>query len=143
MNIFEWDEQTPVTANNLNEMQNILNDNISEEVLDVYSTTEQRIGTWTNGKPLYRKVITGTKVSGTELAITVDNNLDEIVMTYGGRLIRTDLNRGYAIPVYESSNVYVRVELKQDTKQIAIVSSTGQYSNGNVSIVVCYTKTTD
>lgn len=111
--------------------------------LNTFSTTEQRIGTWTNGKPIYRKVITGTKVSGTELAITVDNNLDEIVMTYGGRLIRTDLNRGYAIPMYESSNVYVRVELRQDTKQIAIVSSAGQYSNGNVSIVVCYTKTTD
>lgn len=29
MNIFEWDEQIPVTANNLNEMQNILNANMS------------------------------------------------------------------------------------------------------------------
>lgn len=28
MNIFEWNENIPVTANNLNEMQNILNDNI-------------------------------------------------------------------------------------------------------------------
>lgn len=55
MDIFEWDESIPVTANNLNEMQNIINNNISQEVLDVYSTSEQRIGTWV-GKPLYRKL---------------------------------------------------------------------------------------
>lgn len=30
MEIFEWTEQTPVTANNLNEMQNILNNNIEQ-----------------------------------------------------------------------------------------------------------------
>lgn len=29
MDIFEWTEEIPVTANNLNEMQNILNDNVS------------------------------------------------------------------------------------------------------------------
>lgn len=32
MDIFEWDENTPVTANNLNEMQNTLNDNITNQI---------------------------------------------------------------------------------------------------------------
>lgn len=32
MDIFEWDENTPVTANNLNEMQNQLNDNIVNSI---------------------------------------------------------------------------------------------------------------
>ena len=31
MDIFEWTEETPVTANNLNEMQNTINDNITAE----------------------------------------------------------------------------------------------------------------
>ena len=31
MDIFEWEEDIPVTANNLNEMQNILNNNIIEK----------------------------------------------------------------------------------------------------------------
>lgn len=31
MDIFEWSENIPVTANNLNEMQNIINDNIEDE----------------------------------------------------------------------------------------------------------------
>ena len=37
MNIFEWDEQTPVTANNMNEMQNILNDNIKNQYTTIYN----------------------------------------------------------------------------------------------------------
>lgn len=35
MEIFEWTEQTPVTANNLNEMQNILNDNLNKKLSQV------------------------------------------------------------------------------------------------------------
>lgn len=31
MDIFEWSENIPVTANNLNEMQNIINNNIKDE----------------------------------------------------------------------------------------------------------------
>lgn len=45
MNIFEWDEQTPVTANNMNEMQNILNDN----VINNYQTKGKIL--WTNPNP--------------------------------------------------------------------------------------------
>lgn len=43
MEIFEWDENIPVTANNLNEMQNTINDNITE------STTPTVL--WTNPSP--------------------------------------------------------------------------------------------
>ena len=43
---------TPVNATNLN----LLQTNI-ENTLNTYSTTETRIGTWINNKPVYRKVI--------------------------------------------------------------------------------------
>jgi len=43
MNIFEWDENIPVTAGNLNEMQNTINNNITE------STTPTVL--WTNPNP--------------------------------------------------------------------------------------------
>ena len=43
MTIFEWDENIPVTAGNLNEMQNTINDNITE------STTPTVL--WTNPNP--------------------------------------------------------------------------------------------
>ena len=37
MDIFEWNENIPVTANNLNEMQNKLNDNIKKQYTIIYS----------------------------------------------------------------------------------------------------------
>ena len=43
MTIFEWDENIPVTADNLNEMQNKINNNITE------STTPTVL--WTNPNP--------------------------------------------------------------------------------------------
>lgn len=43
MEIFEWNENIPVTAGNLNEMQNTINDNITE------STTPTVL--WTNPNP--------------------------------------------------------------------------------------------
>ena len=43
MNIFEWNENIPVTAGNLNEMQNTINNNITE------STTPTVL--WTNPNP--------------------------------------------------------------------------------------------
>ena len=33
---------------------------------EIYSTTETKIGTWINGKPIYRKVFTGLNYGGTE-----------------------------------------------------------------------------
>lgn len=54
MEIFEWTEQTPVTANNLNEMQNIINNNI--ETADVYGNN-------------YVKMIDGTLICWGTVAV--------------------------------------------------------------------------
>ena len=79
MNIFEWNEQIPVTANNLNEMQNIINGNIG----DYYSTSEMIVGKWIDGKPIYRKVITTNSLvpSGSNYLNVPHgiNNLDKVV----------------------------------------------------------------
>ena len=45
MDIFEWSENIPVTANNLNEMQNILNDNM----INNFQSNGKII--WTNPNP--------------------------------------------------------------------------------------------
>lgn len=53
MNTFEWNENIPVTANNLNEMQNIINGNI----VDKYSTEETITNKiWIDNKPIYKIV---------------------------------------------------------------------------------------
>ena len=65
---------------------------VFEEFIDVektknninYSTEEQVIGTWIDGKPIYRKVFTGT--SNTQTNATIHNyteNVDTVVHAYG------------------------------------------------------------
>lgn len=61
MNIFEWAEDVAVTANNLNEMQNIINGNITTKISEL---TNVQVGTnyikignigvcWGQGNPTY------------------------------------------------------------------------------------------
>lgn len=105
--------------------------------VDNYSTTEKIIGTWTNGKPLYRRVLTGTKVSGTDLSLSVGSNLDKATKIVG------IMKNRYVMPFYESSTVYVRIEFYDNDGIIKIKSGTSSYSNGDVIVIVEYTKTTD
>lgn len=53
--------------------------------LNTYSTTEQRIGTWINNKPIYRKVFTFTTPSGNvDYIINTGVSMDTIIKVYGG-----------------------------------------------------------
>lgn len=127
MEIFEWTEQTPVTANNLNEMQNILNDKFN------YTQEEQRIGTWIDGKPLYRKVITGTTIDGDKDIDLTNLNIYETINVSGFCGNEKPVNfyyGGYSISTrFSGSHLY-------------LFAST-PYANLNYRIILEYTKTTD
>lgn len=99
-------EMTEATQINDNDLLMIVQNEKSKKVKlstikkQEYSTEEQVVGTWIDGKPLYRKVVTGTTknvVSGeidTKIGITnVDTvisysaNVDGWIITYLTRLI--------------------------------------------------------
>lgn len=124
MDIFEWSENIPVTANNLNEMQNIINNNISEEVLDVYSTSEQIIGTWIDGRPVYRVTVETTtpSTSGSWKEIYTGHNVNNITK-YGGYYVRSSLkfaiplntnDRNFWFSVNSSNNIQMAVDSSSD-----------------------------
>ena len=53
-----------ITADDINEIKNVVNDN--DDIVTnatTYSTTETVVGTWIDGKPIYRKVINSTKAN--------------------------------------------------------------------------------
>ena len=54
---------------------------------DVYSFDEVEIGTWVNGKPIYRKVIPGTLAKDSGSGITFANvselKVDRVINLYG------------------------------------------------------------
>lgn len=145
MEIFEWTEQTPVTANNLNEMQNILNDKFN------YTQEEQRIGTWIDGKPIYRKVIKVTSIDNSsnnyDVAISI-SNLNEIVNI--GGTIKTSNNAYKPVTVIYTDNSNA-ISSHYSFSVYAITNSYISLSYGNwwktifdkAYIILEYTKTTD
>lgn len=112
--------------------------------MNKYSTDEQVIGTWTNGKPLYRKIISvnfGTVVQGTETTVEVNLKNVDFVLVDKYWLDRTTvapaINQGYAgdglylgYTSIGSNEMTLRFRSKQDWA-----------SNTTVYAIIEYTKT--
>ncbi len=101
-----------------------------------YSTEEQVVGTWIDGKPLYRRVF---EISSSERASFEDNLVQNIdmgmllggyILTGGGTKHSVELNGSYRISVKLGNNMY----FVSDATNVKIVK---------YSIIVIYTKTTD
>lgn len=114
------------------------NNQILKDYLDkrtVYSNEEQKIGKWTNGKTLYRKIVTGT-VPKSEYYPTVATgitNLDKVVFI--SLIIAYGDNRQYF-----SSVRYTYYLSKENENQITIVAPDVE---GDATFTIYYTKTTD
>lgn len=122
------DTTTPLTADNLNEIQKA----------NIYSTDEIEIGEWL-GKPLYRKVYTGIATGGNQVisagitTFNIVNVFGYVVNASGTTLPIGHFNNGYGSIVYKTANS-VGGDL--------ILSSTSDII-GDFSIIIEYTKTTD
>lgn len=99
-----------------------------------YSTNETKVGTWIDGKPIYRKVVSGqvsTANTWTTIATISDiNTLIDVKGTVGGYL---------PIPVYISSSYNVAVQKYNNEIQVR----TNGYTDSDVVLAIEYTKTTD
>ena len=158
---FENDDYVMIVQNNKNKKitrQNIL-ENIEDDISDLnalsienstkinnlstYSTNEQVIGIWIDGKPIYRKVYQGTTSSTDGGNATISSgitNLDTIIRMEG--YIKNDalwwsINADFQSPNYYSSCHYTYNDNLINIKVGArLVSSP-------VFVILEYTKTTD
>jgi hypothetical protein len=107
-----------------------------------YSTTEEVVGTWINGKPLYRRVINiaSPQTSNADYDI-VANNMDKCVRIYG-YAYSSDYGT-HPIPQTDSASSFSVVFIKNDNKTLRGRFSLGGNPPNNVYVVVEYTKTTD
>ena len=107
----------------------------------IYSTTEQAIGTWIDGKPIYRKVFslnkkvsegadisTGCKLDNVDILISLSMYADDF---WGNRWV-SDINSGN--PIYLAQNNYINVGAYSGSRDF--------YYNIHM-IIAEYTKTTD
>ena len=109
-----------------------------ELVLD-YSTTEQIIGTWIDGKPIYRRTFVGNTGTSAQTVITSAYNNDTIrvVNAYGS--IRTS-SGGTNIGSYVNGNYYSGLFIHSNELQLYFGSS---LKSGTYMITIEFTKTTD
>lgn len=158
MDIFEWEDGTiverpyveingtkhyvqdgtinggiPATANNLNEMQNIINGNI----LDIYSTEETKTNkVWIDNKPIYRKifVLNSLPNNSTEIIDISNLNIQSVISITGYT------NTGLIFNGTRGS-VNPQIDLFADISQNKIELTTHQdRSNLSGHIILEYTK---
>ena len=150
--------KTPVNADNLNKMDEgianidtkinakqdkltagtgieITGENIINNLNENYSTEEQVIGKWIDGKPLYRKTIE-TIVNNQYQAVSLDFSIDKLKKVEGG------LDKGdQIIPFgFDADTNYCRVFIQKGNKTLYCMNSWGR---GTLYITLEYTKTTD
>lgn len=115
-----------------------------------YSTTEQKIGTWIDGKPLYEKTI--HKVNDVAFAdgLLIDTGISnaDIIFIYEAHFLDYGQNVFATLPYFQSpSNLqdYLSVGIDTSTNKIKVASNTSYSVNNNryLDVVIRYTKTTD
>ena len=104
-----------------------------------YSTTEQRVGTWINGKPIYRKVVQRVPFASSINQVQIGvNTIEEVVNMYGS-LNNRPINYRYT----DSTAYYIMCYVDTINSNKVFVTSCYSGYAGYANIVIEYTKTTD
>lgn len=115
---------------------------------NVYSTTEQVVGTWTDGKPLYRKVISVgqanviTGNSYTDLNIPTTNSIRKVEYN----LYNTSNFINLCANSYEGSSsqwIYTQLGVVNDSYVIYFKTNRSLSNMYTLEVILEYTKTTD
>ena len=114
------------------------------EVVDEneYSTAEQRIGTWIDGKPLYRKVV--SQIGFSNGITSVEHNISNVDMIWIENAFMTAYGQTQMLPLYlyNSATETDPVSAKVDKTNFQIITNSG-WGNWTVYAILHYTKTTD
>lgn len=119
-------------------IKNIHNRIINLEKSNVYSTEETVIGKWIDGKPIYRKVFTGTTATfSTYASETLISFYTEKIINAYGYIIDSSNNIEHLVP---SSTSKV---LRRNESLIRLDTTLTELASQPYTLIVEYTKTTD
>lgn len=115
---------------------------IMDEAKDIYSTEEVKTNkVWIDGKPIYRKVMTGTFSTSTSTQSVAHNILSlGDVITLRGIYTNANNNQVGSIPMYYSNDLITTLRI--DSSYIHLSHTTSLHSSP-YKIILEYTKTTD
>lgn len=108
---------------------------------DIYSMEETRIGTWTDGRPLYRKVFKFTSPGSTNSSaiLVLPDEIDSLVNSYGS----IENTYGYKISLTMNKNVILYYNTSTSPKELHFFVQDSSILSTPVILVAEYTKTTD
>ena len=112
--------------------------------LETYSTEEQRIGTWIDGKPLYRQVYNvRTPATVSTSTVTVAKYPTTCQFTKINVLIFQEESMAYTVlpAIFGTSNFYGGIFLQNG--DLRLMAGHKNYANQPVIVIMEYTKTTD
>lgn len=100
-----------------------------------YSTTEQVVGTWIDGKPLYQKTLTGTTGNiNVVKSLGTITNIDKLVHVIG---VVTRSSGQQDVLCDDKSAIAVA------SSSLNVIVTTNVLTNCNCHVIALYTKTTD
>ena len=107
-----------------------------------YSTEERVIGTWIDGKPIYRKVfeVTSPSAGGTSVTIVTGALANAYMVGLRCVLHRSNPKGDFEAGSVNATTEYIKVWVKDNDIRMAV---SDDFINSPASIVVEYTKTTD
>lgn len=113
-----------------------------KEPEEIYSLEETKIGTWVDGKPLYRKVIELTNTSRNFSISTTIDNLENVIGLKG--LLYQGTAR-YPLPYLSVTDSNYNVEMGIDINSNVFYFKLGTaiILNQTILIIIEYTKTTE
>lgn len=122
---------------------------VLDKTADIYSTAEQTVGTWVDGKPIYRKTFVVTSPSsGTSTEIDTSGlNIDTLVYIFG--MFNSGSGTGsFEAPIpyvepYDLQNSSINVFYLHDDSKIYVRKSSANMALASFHVTVEYTKTTD
>ena len=124
-----------LSAENLNLLQDNVEEGIEESKLEEYSTSEQRIGTWIDGKPLYR--VAGEVDFNNDLTILENTSTYDFKKVLGWVIGSNGF--GNQLPYRTTEDNRATIFTQNDKSRIGI-SARG---SGHLVYIFEYTKTTD
>lgn len=119
---------------------------IPQTLGEVYSTEETRIGTWVDGKPLYRMAVSiispptalTNKVYPLEASVGTMVRLQAVLQSQ----VSVSTSK-YPLPFLYEENVYLSVWYSSGSLYARAGRDAVEYLNQPVSVILEYTKTTD
>lgn len=110
--------------------------------LNTYSTTEQKVGTWINNKPIYRQVFSftlGSSVPADYAVANMPSNYEQVTLLYA----MANITGGNQTPVPISWNNALDCGIMVQNNRIYIRPTWDAFVNATGYVILEYTKTTD